>query len=88
MKCIPLGSNGGGDLEVASTGVLREVEALSALRSENVVRYFGAWVERGELAGDDGSSLGCGEDVTDWTDASATNSEGACTCTCNLCSRG
>jgi eukaryotic translation initiation factor 2-alpha kinase 4 len=38
--------------------VLREVEVLSSLNSENVVRYYAAWVEKG---GDQSSSV-CSED--------------------------
>ena len=43
MKCI----------RGVSKRILREVDALSSLRSDNVVRYYGAWIERGEIEKDE-----------------------------------
>ena len=63
LKCIKLeerltnndnGSNSCWEDETTKTlsssnKVLREVEALSSLRSDNVVRYYACWVERGDI---------------------------------------
>ena len=53
LKCIRLGES----FNETSSKVLREVDALSALRSDNVVRYYTAWVERGEIEHDDKNSF-------------------------------
>ena len=70
LKCIRL------DESVGETSrVLREVEALSALKSDYVVRYYGAWVERGELEGDsNGSGTGDEDSLSNWTDPTASGS--------------
>uniref|UniRef100_A0A7S4I9X7 RNA helicase n=1 Tax=Odontella aurita TaxID=265563 RepID=A0A7S4I9X7_9STRA len=61
MKCVRLVVEGGGrgprgggcgegfDSEDCRK-VLREVEVLSGLRSDNIVRYYSAWVERAEMS--------------------------------------
>ncbi|KAL7529000.1 hypothetical protein ACHAWF_002801 [Thalassiosira exigua] len=83
----------------ASKRVLREVDALSALRSENVVRYFAAWVERGEIdegANSDGDSdsrfLYASTDCTGGSTAAtgiddADRNPQTSLCNCNLCHR-
>jgi len=61
LKCIVLGSNEQFGTE-ACKRVLREVDALSSLKSDHVVRYYGAWVERGaNEAEDDPSTVQEGE---------------------------
>lgn len=55
LKCVVLGSNEQFGTE-ACKRVLREVDALSSLKSDHVVRYYGAWVERGTIEADDDSS--------------------------------
>lgn len=90
LKCIRLGSGEQFGTD-ACKRVLREVDALSSLKSDNVVRYYGAWVERGEMESDDASastspsdshlqSLGGAEDYSD-----TTNHDDVLLCTCNLC---
>jgi len=55
LKCVVLGSNEQFGTE-ACKRVLREVDALSSLKSDHVVRYYGAWVERGAIEAEDDSS--------------------------------
>jgi eukaryotic translation initiation factor 2-alpha kinase 4 len=50
----------------SETTVLREVQVLSRMQHDNVVRYFGAWVERGDDCLDD-TYLG-----TEWASAEGT----------------
>jgi serine/threonine protein kinase len=62
--------------------VLREVDALSALRSDNVVRYYTAWVERGEIEHDSLDEL---DDYSSFTNGSVNTDNGQETC--NLCNK-
>ena len=55
LKCVVLGSNEQFGTE-ACKRVLREVDALSSLKNDHVVRYYGAWVERGTIEAEDDSS--------------------------------
>ena len=86
LKCIRLGSKTCLANE-SPNKVLREVDALSALRSEHVVRYYTAWVERGEIEGDEKESF----DELDNEYSSFTNASGSTTAnckeTCNLCNQ-
>jgi translation initiation factor 2-alpha kinase 4 len=79
MKSVKIGNSIGLDSDDCAK-VLREVQLLSSLNSENIVRYYGAWVEKGDdsfAAGestDRGSYSGSGEtasvptsDGTGWT---------------------
>jgi len=81
LKCIRLGSGAKFGSEETSDKVLREVDALSALRSDNVVRYYAAWVERGEIERDDEESFDELDDCTTADDITTNNNEE----TCNLC---
>jgi len=96
MKCIKLGNREKFGTET-SKRVLREVDALSALRSENVVRYYAAWVERGEIERvEDESDNDEDEyylpsssevDYTTTTGAEDYHDELSLSCTCNLCNQ-
>lgn len=78
LKCIRLGRRIG-----ESNKVLREVDALSALRSDHVVRYYTAWVERGELEHDEKDSFDELDDYSSFTNESVTSAGEEI---CNLCS--
>jgi serine/threonine protein kinase len=78
LKCIRLGRK----LSESSNKVLREVDALSALRSDNVVRYYTAWVERGEIEHDSLDEL---DDYSSFTNGSVNTDNGQETC--NLCNK-
>ena len=81
LKCVRLGL--GTKVNKSSTKVLREVDALSALRSDHVVRYYTAWVERGEIESDDKDTFHDFDDYSSFTnESSGTNCEEIC----NLCS--
>lgn len=78
LKCIRLGRR-----ISESNKVLREVDALSALRSEHVVRYYTAWVEKGELEQDEEESFDELDDYSSFTNGSAASAGEE---SCNLCS--
>lgn len=63
--------------------VLREVQVLSSLHSDNVVRYYSAWVEKGEQPlGDENDS----EDNDEWTlSATEAPANDKPSPTCHLC---
>lgn len=70
LKRVYLGTS----VEDDARKVLREVEVLSSLNSENVVRYFAAWIEKGSDLGSttqDGGSLG-----SSWSFSFSTNVTG------------
>jgi hypothetical protein len=56
MKTVKLGGSGiigngsTGSTEKECDRVLREVEVLSGVSGDNVVRYYGAWLEKGDMA--------------------------------------
>lgn len=90
LKCIRIGDTIEGE---TSKNILREVEALSALRSDNVVRYYSAWIERGEIdedyidckgSGSASFSSGFGYSSNTATDETASKQNGNEE-TCNLC---
>ncbi|KAL3794470.1 hypothetical protein HJC23_013943, partial [Cyclotella cryptica] len=84
LKCIRLGSGEKLGSE-SSNKVLREVDALSALRSDNVVRYYTAWVERGEIEQEDKESFDeLDDDYSSFTNASVAAAYNGQE-TCNLC---
>jgi len=75
-----------------SKRILREVDALSSLRSDNVVRYYGAWIERGEIEKDenDNDTAACNNSSFSSEFASTTANNGNDTANrhvekCNLC---
>ena len=80
LKCVRLGRK----FCESSNKVLREVDALSALRSDNVVRYYTAWVERGEIEHDENDSFDDLDDHSSFTHDSVTMNNGQEIC--NLCS--
>lgn len=99
LKCVVLGSNEQFGTE-ACKRVLREVDALSSLKSDHVVRYYGAWVERGAIEAEDDSSTVQGEEYTEYYLSSSARAadrpradDACCTsqeeneqqCMCNLC---
>lgn len=67
--------------------VLREVQVLSSLSNENVVRYYAAWVERGDLSeGEDSSSFASSSEVSVSIMSSVGGgADAAQHPTCNLC---
>lgn len=68
LKSIPLLNSTNGNKNDGSDPnnekVLREVQVLSSLHSDHVVRYYSAWVEKGEYVTDDDDDDG--EDDIDW----------------------
>ena len=66
LKCIILGSKEQFGTE-ACKRVLREVDALSSLKSDNVVSYYGAWIERGAMETEDELSTIQGEVTSSYT---------------------
>jgi translation initiation factor 2-alpha kinase 4 len=62
--------------------VLREVQVLSSLHSDNVVRYYAAWVEKGEM-----DAPGIDENQEEWTPSvtSITTQSNDVDPTCHLC---
>ena len=78
----------------SSNKVLREVEALSSLRSDNVVRYYAAWVERGEIEGgnsneneEENDSSFSSELFDKSTDNTSTKHKTTNEETCNICNQ-
>ena len=76
--------------------ILREVQVLSSIRSDHVVRYYSAWMERGDLATNNNNSID-GEDqptksfTTGWWSqsrdfsTSTSSSQEVSSPTCHLC---
>lgn len=56
-----------------SKSILREVEVLSSIHHENVVRYYGAWVEKGDELNEDDETASSLDDP--WTPTSQTSLE-------------
>ena len=72
--------------------VLREVEVLSGVNDEHVVRYYLAWVEKGDMAdAPGGTTRGCGEWSASGSSSISTSSATAAAAAaaemavCNLC---
>lgn len=71
--------------------VLREVEVLSSLSSEHVVRYYNSWIEKGDMAA---ATANAGGSTSEFTASASTltataksqRQAAAAACTCNLCS--
>ena len=64
--------------------ILREAEYLSGINNENVVRYFGAWIEKAADLSSDAELVDGLSDLS-FTDLTGSGTAGAPSCVCNLC---
>jgi len=65
-----------------SKSTLREVEVLSSIHHENVVRYYGSWVEKGEAPDAEGDGEGS---ENPWTSETSLEEDNVVDPICNLC---
>ena len=83
LKSIPLLNPTNGNRNDGSDPnnekVLREVQVLSSLHSDHVVRYYSAWVEKGEYIADDD------EDDIDWSLSHSDSTHDHAFPVCHLC---
>ena len=84
MKAVKLSAAGIGSDE--RTRVLREVQVLSSLNSEHVVRYYAAWVEKADMSAASATAY-TAEFSGDGAPSDSTHSSEApdSTFACNLC---